>query len=243
MEELQKEPLTPLYEQLHDDMLNKITTRQWKPGQRIPSEMELCEVYGVSRITVRKAIEDMVKSGHLKRHRGKGTFVQMELIENKLSKFFSFSDTLKSKGLKELAEVLTFEVIHADGSMAEKLKLTSDYDTMVFKILRLRSVDEIPYAVETSYIPKRLLPGLTEALVTENGLYTAMRSLGVTPDKAQETFHAASLGGLEARLLQQEIRTPVMSIERLTYSGSVHVEYCCSIVRGDFFAYTVELDY
>jgi len=235
-------PVLPLYEQLHYSMLNKISSRDWKPGQRIPSEMELCEMYGVSRITVRKAIEDMVRTGHLKRYRGRGTFVQTELIENKLSKFFSFSETLKSKGLNELAEVLTFEVISADTFLAEKLRL-DDSHRMAFKIMRLRSVDEIPYAVETSYIPQKLLMKLTEALVAENGLYAAMRALGVAPDRAQETFHAASLGGLEARLLQQTPQAPVMSIERLTYSGTAHVEYCCSIVRGDFFAYTVELDY
>lgn len=242
IDNLHKDSPTPLYERLHHDMLDKISARVWKPGQRIPSEMELCDLYGVSRITVRKAIEDLVRSGHLRRHRGKGTFVQMEFIENKLSKFYSFSETLNSKGLNELAEVLAFEVVSADMSLSGKLRLGA-HDTLVFKVMRLRNVDDIPYAVETSFIPKKLVPDLTEEMVSENGLYAAMRILGVVPDRAQETFHAASLGGLEARLLRQEPRDAVMSIERLTLSGSIYVEYCRSIVRGDFFAYTVELGY
>jgi len=231
---------TPLYEQLYEDMLSKIASKEWKPGQRIPPEMELCKIYGVSRITVRKAIEDMVSAGYLKRHRGKGTFVQMELIENNLSKFYSFSETLRSKGIREVAEVLAFEIINADDFLTEKLKLSSS-DSLLFKIMRLRSVDDIPYVVETSYIPKSLLSALTETLVAENGLYNAMQSLGVIPNRAVETFHAISLGGLEARLLQQDLHVPVMSIERLTFSGDIRVEYCCSTVRGDFFSYTVEL--
>ena len=229
-----------LYEQIHQDMLNKIAAKEWVPGQRIPTEMELCEIYNVSRITIRRAMDDLVQSGHLKRLRGKGTFVAPEIIENKLVKFYSFSETLKSKGLTEEAEVLTFDLITADRFLANKLKIASP-DLPVFKINRLRSVDEVPYAVETSYIPEKLVSGLTEDMVAENGLYNAMRSLGVAPDRAAETFRAVSMVGLEARLLQQDVKAPVMAIERLTFSGTVCVEYCRSIVRGDFFSYTVEL--
>ena len=230
-----------LYEQLRKDMIGKIAAREWMPGQRIPAEMDLCESYGVSRITVRKAIEDLVGSGHLRRYRGKGTFVRMELIENKLSKFYSFSEALKSKGLKEFAEVLAFETVTVDVFLAEKLRLyVSD---RVYKLMRLRSVDEMPYAVETSYIPKAQFPTLTGEFIAENGLYNAMQLLGITPNRATETFHVDSMDGLEARLLQQNSREPVMCIERLTLCDDLMVEYCRSIVRGDFFNYTVELGY
>ena len=239
MAELERE--SPLYERLHEDMLSKILSRKWKPGQRIPAEMELCEFYGVSRITVRKAIEDLVNSGHLRRHRGKGTFVRMEPIENKLSKFYSFSEALKSKGLNEVAEVLAFDTMVADDFLAEKLDIK--VSGLAFKLTRLRSIDDVPYAVETSYIPKELFSGMTGDFVAENGLYNAMRLLEIVPNRAIETFHAESIGGLEARLLQQNLREPVMCIERVTYSGALCVEYCRSIVRGDFFSYSVELGY
>ena len=242
MIDIQKDQLTPLYEQVYADMFNKITSRHWKPGQCIPAEMELCEVYGVSRVTIRKAIEDLVRSGHLTRRRGKGTFVHLKPIENKLSKFYSFSESLKSKGHDEVAEVLAFDTMIADEILIDKLKLKG-HNVLVFKITRLRSVDDVPYAVETSYIPKAIVPDLTEAFVATNGLYNAMQQLNVVPNKATETFRAISLGGLEARLLQQDLQVPVMSIERVTFCGDIHVEYCCSTVRGDFFSYTVELGY
>ena len=240
MAETQKDSVMPLYEQLHEDMLSKIVSRKWKPSWRIPTEMELCEIYGVSRITVRKAIEDLVRLGYLVRQRGKGTFVRMEHIENELSKFYSFSESLRSKGINEVAELLAFEELPAGENLAQKLNL-AETNEFIYKITRLRSVDDVPYAVESSYIPRALFKDLTATSVSENGLYNTMRMLGVVPNRAKETFHATALGGLEARLLQQDLHTPVMSIDRTTFSSSVIIEYCRSTVRGDFFSYTVEL--
>ena len=236
----QADSITPLYEQLYDDISSKIATRKWKPGRRIPTEMELCKQYNVSRITVRKALEELVRTGVLIRQRGKGTYVQMEHIENELSKFYSFSEHLRSRGINELAEVLDFEEVPVAANMAKKLDLKETSD-LVYKIIRLRSVDDVPYAVETSYIPKSIYKGLTADAVGENGLYNTMRAIGPVPDRARETFKATALGGLESRLLQQDLHCPVMSIERITYSGNTVVEYCHSTVSGDFFVYSVEL--
>ncbi|MCL2604246.1 MAG: GntR family transcriptional regulator [Defluviitaleaceae bacterium] len=241
MTEAQKDSITPLYEQIHEDMLNRISSREWRTGQRIPTEMELCDIYGVSRITIRKAIEDLVLMGHLIRQRGKGTFVRVEHIDNKLSKFYSFSESLRAQGINEVAEVLAFEELPASDDITQKLELP-EKNALVYKITRLRSVNDVPYAVEASYIPKALFKSMTADSVADNGLYNTMRMLGVAPVKARETFRATSLGGLEARLLQQELNAPVMCIDRITHNGSVVVEYCRSTVRGDFFTYTVDLE-
>ena len=232
----------PLYEQLRDDMLSKMATGQWRPGQRIPSEVELCEVYGVSRVTVRRAIEDLVKTGRLNRYRGKGTFVKREFIEKTLSKFYSFSESLKSKGIKENVVVLAFETVTADGILRGKMTLFG-VNPSVHKITRLRSIEEIPYAVETSYVPEMLFPNLSEALIVEKGLYKAMHSLGVAPNHATETFWPSGLDEMTSQLLLQALGTPAMEIERLTYADNACVEYCRSVIRGDFFTYTVELGY
>jgi len=241
MSEPQKDSATPLYEQIYDDILQKITAREWAAGGRIPTEMQLCELYNVSRITVRKAVEDLVLAGHLVRHRGKGTFVRVEHIENKLSKFYSFSESLRAVGIDEVAEVLNFEEMQAVGHIVQDLMLDEN-KAAVYKITRLRSVNDVPYAVEASYIPKSLFKHMTAESVAEHGLYNSMQRLGVAPIRAKETFRAAALTGLEAKLLQLDIHTPVMRIDRVTYNGSVVVEYCCSTVRGDFFTYSVDLE-
>ena len=241
MIETQKDSAVPLYEQIYDDILQKIDSNEWAAGARIPAEMQLCDLYNVSRITVRKAIEDLALAGHLVRYRGKGTFVRVEHIENKLSKFYSFSESLRAVGINEVAEVLAFEEIAASGQVAKDLMLSAA-QTNVYKITRLRSVNDVPYAVEASYIPKHLFKNITAESIGANGLYNSMRMLGVAPIRAKETFRAAALGGLEAKLLQLDIHTPVMRIDRVTYNGTVVVEYCCSTVRGDFFTYSVDLE-
>jgi GntR family transcriptional regulator len=230
---------TALYEQVQEDMLQKIKRGEWKSGGMIPAEMELCEIYGVSRITIRKAIEELVLTGYLIRQRGKGTFVRITHLDNQLSKFYSFSESLKIAGISEEAEVLAFKEIPASAKIAERLEISAG--DAIYEVMRLRSVNDVPYAVEASYIPKALFKGITAKGITDNGLYNSMRMLGVAPVRARETFRAAALDGLEARLLQQDIHSPVMCIERVTYNGSVVVEYCTSTVRGDFFTYTVEL--
>lgn len=234
-----KDSLTPLYEQIYDDVLARIVSKEWAAGHRIPTEMELCEIYKVSRITVRKAIDDLVKTGYLVRQRGRGTFVRTEHVENELSKFYSFSETLSKKGMSEKAEILLFEEIVPNENLVEKLGVAQG--ETAYKITRLRSVDDVPYAVESSYLPASILSGMTAEMVAEKGLYNAMRSLGVTPDRARETFHATSLDGLKSRLLQCDLNAPVMSIDRIAYSGNTVVEWCKSTVRGDFFSYTIEL--
>jgi GntR family transcriptional regulator len=203
--------------------------------------MQLCKIYDVSRITVRKAVEDLVLGGYLVRQRGKGTYIRVEHIENKLSKFYSFSESLRAMGINEVAEVLAFEEVAASTKIAKELQLFPP-NINVYKITRLRSVNDVPYAVEASYIPTALFKSMTAQAVSEKGLYNSMRALGVAPIRAKETFHAATMSGLEARLLQQDISTPVMHIDRVTYNGSKVVEFCHSTIRGDFFTYSVELE-
>lgn len=234
-----RESTSTLYYQLKEKFLHMILSNRWKAGQKIPSEMELCATYNVSRITVRKALEDLVRSEYLTRHQGKGTFVANAPIEHRLLKFYSFSEELKLKGMNECAELLLFDIISATGKVSNQLSLQTG--SLAFKLTRLRSVDGIPYTVETSFIPKELCPDLTDELVSENGLYNAMRSLGIYPERAVEKFRATVLEKLEAKLLQRDLNSPAIHLERITYSGVNKIEYCSSIVRGDFFTYTVEL--
>ena len=84
-----------LYYQVREDLLHKIQSGQWGPDFKMPPERELCETYGVSRITVRKALDDLQNEGYLDRVQGKGTFVRRATMEKKLSKFYSFGDELR----------------------------------------------------------------------------------------------------------------------------------------------------
>jgi GntR family transcriptional regulator len=230
-----------LYYQLQEKLLKKIQSGEWKSGQKIPPETELCGIYNVSRITVRKAVEELVHGGYLVRYQGKGTFVASVSFEQKLSKFYSFSEELLKRGKKEHVKMLSFSIEKAEkaGSAGEILALKNT--DMVFKVVRLRSVDESAYAVETSYIPHSLCPRLSEKNIIEKGLYNSMRNLGVNPQRIIEKFRAAALPSWEAGQMKLKTGQPVIHIERTTFDGASVIEYCISLVRGDFFTYTVEL--
>jgi GntR family transcriptional regulator len=228
-----------LYYQLKEKLLWKIQNGEWKNGQKIPSETELCTLYKISRITVRKAIEELVHDGYLVRFQGKGTFVASISFEQKLSKFYSFSEALLQKGKKEHVKMLSFTVEQAGGGIAERLSIGKN--EKIFRILRLRSVDETAYAVETSYIPYSLCPRLNEKDTIGKGLYNSMRGLGVNPQRIIEKFRADAIHSYEAKQMKLRAGQPIIHIERTTFDGPRIIEYCVSIVRGDFFTYTVEM--
>ena len=228
-----------LYYQLKEKLAKKIANHEWKPGEKIPSEAELCNAYQVSRITVRKAIEDLARSGQLVKHQGKGTFVTNVSMEHKLSKFYSFSEELTRSGMTERAQVLSFEIVPAPEEISEKLSMQKN--EQVYMVKRLRMADEMPYTVEISYIPYALCPGLTAKNITAKGLYNSMRSLNVFPERIIEKIRAAVVNKPDAALMKIKPNSPAIKLERLTYSGLLTIEYCVSIVRGDFFTYTIEL--
>jgi len=228
-----------LYYQVKEKLAKQIAGNQWKPGEKIPSESELCETYRVSRITVRKAIEDLVRSGQLIKHQGKGTFVTNVSMEHKLSKFYSFSEALTRSGMTERAQVLSFDITAAGEEVGEKLSMQKN--EKVFQVKRLRMADEMPYTVEISYIPHAICPGLKAKNITEKGLYNSMRSLDVFPERIIEKIRATAVGKSDAGLMKIKPNSPAIELERLTYYGALTIEYCVSIVRGDFFTYTIEL--
>jgi len=229
----------PLYYQLKEKLLKKIKNEEWKSGQKIPPEAELCELYKLSRITVRKALEELVHNGYLTRFQGKGTFVASASFEQKLSKFYSFSEALLQKGKKESVEMLSFSVENADNAAAKQLSIA--LNEKIFRIVRLRSVDNTIYVLETSYIPMQLCPSLSKKAIIEKGLYNSMRKLGLNPQRIIEKFRADALHSHEAKQMKLKSGQPVIHLERTTFDGSTIIEYCVSIVRGDFFTYTVEL--
>lgn len=228
-----------LYYQLKEELMKKLISKQWLPGEKIPSEKELCQMYGVSRITVRKALDELERSGHLVRRQGKGTFVTNISMEQRLSKFYSFSEELKQRGLQEHCRIIQFDQVPAAGEVAAPLGL-EPLDP-VFKLTRLRLVDLTPYTLETSYIPVAVCPSLTEEVISTKGLYNSMRADGVYPDRVIEKFRATVIRKAEAELMGLKIGMPAMHLERVTYFGVRTIEYCSSVVRGDFFTYTVEL--
>ncbi len=230
----------PLYLQIKDSIRKKILSKEWKSGSKIPGETELCEIYQVSRITIRRALEDLQTEGYLTKLQGKGTYVNKRSIEQRLSKFYSFSEELRKKGMQENAVLNQFVQIKANEELAESLRC--QVGESIFHIDRVRYTEGKPYVVESSFIPCRFVPELTGEMIREKGLYRSLGKFGVYPDSAVERFSAINLQRETALQLGVKENEAAISLRRTTYSAGEIIEYCTSVVRGDFFSYTVELN-
>jgi GntR family transcriptional regulator len=231
---------TSLYFQLKEILVEKIKTHIWGVNQKIPTERELCELYRVSRITVRQALDELEKEGYLYRKQGKGTFVTVPKIEQSLQNFYSFSEEIKKMGGIPTTKVLDFLELAATDEIAEKLNINKA--SPVYSIKRLRMSNEEPFALEVSYIPRDICPGLTKEAVESKGLYNSILELcGIYMEEAEESFEAILVDPISASYLNVSKNSAGLLLERLTKSKGTVIEYCNSLIRGDRFKYRVSL--
>ncbi|OPJ58024.1 GntR family transcriptional regulator [Clostridium oryzae] len=141
----------PLFEQLKEEIKNQIRNGIYTQGQKIPTELELNSVYGISRITIRRAIEDLVKEGILTKKQGKGTFVQEKKLLRKIEHTISFSDACISNNMKPSCYVTKREVLAAHSHEVQNTGLFNDEQAIY--IQRIRLADNIPIMCENNYYP------------------------------------------------------------------------------------------
>lgn len=230
----------PMYLQVKQELEELIRNGSLKPGDRISSESELCKQYGVSRITAKKTLDEMVKDGCLYRIQGRGSFVQGPKIDHKLSNFYSFTEEVKARGMVASSIILLFETVKPKEDVKEKLGITND--EMVYYLQRIRKADDTLIALDHSYIPCTVCQGLSREDMEAHSLYEMLNSRGVMPDKAIESFSAASLNREQARLLGEKAGTAVLKVCRQTYCNGRVVEYNYRYYKGDQYSYTVELN-
>lgn len=184
---LEKKSQSPLYQQLMSRLKNDIVAGVYPAGARIPSEQVLCDTYRVSRVTVRKAMLDLVQEGMLVRRQGKGTFVACERIQRDLQQITSFSQACRQMGHKAASRLISAEVTPAVGDDAERLGLPED--SLLVEICRLRLCDGEPVMLEINRYPERYAFLLEED--AEQPLYEVLARHGLKPSSA---VHDIALG-------------------------------------------------
>ncbi|HEM3178212.1 TPA: GntR family transcriptional regulator [Streptococcus suis] len=197
----------PLYIQIKNSLKEQIQDGQYKSGQKIPTEPELGEIFQVSRVTVRKAIEDLVNEGYLIKKQGKGTFVNHKTLKRKMSLILGFSASCREAGLEPSSQVLKVEVIDAPQSVAEKLGLTPS-DKVIY-IQRKRCADGVPIFLENNYYDyKRFSFLLDEDL--EESVYDICAKHGIHPAKRGKNsmFEIVTANRFLASLLGVSVGTP-----------------------------------
>ena len=157
---IDKQSPIPMYHQIIENLKKQIEDGTLTPDTLIPSEREYAEHFGISRMTVRQALSNLVNEGYLYRQKGKGTFVSRKKIEQPLQGLTSFTEDMSQRGLKASSQLLHFKSIICPVHLLPTLQL-SDND-MVYEIKRIRLANAEPMAIETSYIPESVADGLTK---------------------------------------------------------------------------------
>ena len=201
----------PLYDQLVDILTEKIE-QEYRPGDLMPSERELSERYGLSRTTVRLALQELERLGMVVRKHGRGTFVadQSAQVTN-LMQAYSFTDQMRSMGRVPETTILEFSEIDADKNLAQHMGVR--LGDRLFKLKRLRSADGIPMMVERSFLPVRKFLTLKRPLLDSMPLYEIVENVYHEKIRvAEEEFFASVARPSEAHLLDIPENAPVRSI-------------------------------
>ncbi len=229
---INKNSPVPIYHQLEEYIKQQIENGILKEEAVIPSEREYAQMFQISRMTVRQAINNLVIEGYLKRQKGRGTFVNRKKVEQELQGMTSFTEDMRSRGMSPSSTLLSFQIIPADNKTALNLKI--DENESVYKIKRIRLADGSPMAIETAYIPVKLVPGLTEAN-SNLSLYQYIEdNLSLSISEATQEIEASNAGSLEAETLEIPIGDPVLLIKRISYlQNEVPFELVKSTFRAD----------
>jgi GntR family transcriptional regulator len=230
---LHPEAPDPLYVQLKDALQADIRSGLYAAHHRLPSERELSQQYGVSRMTARQALLEMAHDGAIYTRMGKGTFVAEPKIDQELRALTGFSHEVRARGGRPASLVLEARVMAPPADIAWQLRLSSGSDE-VSCLTRLRLADGLPLAVETVYVPFSLCPALLAHDFAAESLYDVLeRDYGLRLTQAAQTIEAALAGPRELELLQLAHPAAVLRMQRLTLAGMVPVEYVISAYRGD----------
>lgn len=239
MNSIDKNLKTPLYLQLVNILIEKIE-RNMEEHEQILSEREICDIYDVSRTTVRQALDHLEKEGYIYKVHGKGTFVSPKRLNQDLSSFYSFTEEMKKLGKKPNSEVIAFEIVNVDEKISRIFKLNSD--ELVYKITRVRKDDDIPMMYEITYLPYNLFNGLSKDKLEAIPMYEILvNEFNAKLTSAEEYFEPIITRRLESIYLEIPEGAPSLRIERLTYDHDVLIEYTIGVARGDKFKYRVQL--
>lgn len=233
-----------LYVQLAQRLRSAIQAGELRRGDPIPSEHQLCRTYGVSRPTVRRAIEALVEDGLLVKRQGMGTFVAKLKLLQPQGRVIGFSERMRRNGLEPSSRVLEHLVLAGktvDPAALRALDVSTDDN--VVRLVRLRLANGEPVLLETIYLPLTRFPALESVDFERESLYAVLLDrYGANISYIRESLEPVILTAHEAALLWTQAGTPGMLAHIVTFDQhGVPAEYSISLVRGDRCQYEIEL--
>ena len=241
MELIDREDHQKLYFQLYEILKKKIESNEWLVGSQIPTEDELCKMFGVSRATVRTAVLELVRQGYLKRQQGKGTFIHKNTVSEGLTMLTNFRELLFEEGLNFTTNVLARTVMMPIDDLDVKLDIPKDKHIIYIK--RLRSIDNEPVLLQETYIPYHICPLLLEEDIEHQSLFELFeKKYGIKITRVKNYIEIAPLHPDEKQLVGLPEGSQAILLNQYFYSGDTLVMYTRSIKRTDRFKFLMELE-
>ncbi len=228
----------PLYYQVEEDLRKRIRNGEFKEGDLFPSERELIETYKVSRLTIRRAVDNLVEQGLLEKKQGKGTFVTRPKINHRVGSLYSSSEEFLLNNYIVKTKVIECKKTLPDNEVCEKLRF-SNCKEEIFYLERIRYANEIPAAYIKCYLPYRFVPGIEKIDFTNNYLYKTLEDVyKLELYEAYEIIEATLVDETGAKYLGLKEGAPVLLNQRVTYlSDGQIIEYEKILYRSDIFKY------
>jgi DNA-binding GntR family transcriptional regulator len=229
----------PLYEQLKLMLINDIESEVYRHGERLPSEMSLAEHYKISRITVRRALSELVADGYLSSQQGKGTFVNYIKGQYRHLSFGGFRDSGTDLSQKKTSRILVKEYIEAGPTIGGYLGV--EPDAKLIRLQRLMSENDKPYMIDTAFFRVDLYPGIFDLLVENVSTFSLVNGrYGIAFARAQKSLSVVRSGLEESKLLGCVPGDPLISTSKIIYdSAGTPVHYSHYLVLGDRCVYTL----
>lgn len=231
----------PLYQQLADALRREIAEGRYRVGDRIPSEEALCERFGVSRITVRAAIDLLADAGLLRRRQGKGTFVTAPPIEQELVQLNDFVEDMTAAGLLPTSRIIHLGEEPASVEVARVFDLAPG--STIVRLDRLRLGDGSPVAFDRTYLPLRFGRLLDRERLPDETIYHQLRTqYGIRVVSGSFVIEAGLASGEIANHLGTERNAPLLIVRRTSYTDpNQTVYYQERSYRADRVCYRLEL--
>ncbi|MDR1445629.1 MAG: GntR family transcriptional regulator, partial [Treponema sp.] len=217
-----------LYQVFYNELLKQIKSGELKNGQRLPTERDLCTLYGISRTTVREALKNLEMEGHLIRRQGSGTFVKIKPIEQHMKKLFTLRERFIEQGIKHYIKILNFKERESPEHIAKELNI--GIGETIIELIRLFYAADVPYTIEYTYLPKKLVPEITEDMIVNDGLYCTLENLGKKPTGAVETIRTSIINKEQMKYLKLHKNEIAIETSRVTKSEDTIIEYTKNII-------------
>lgn len=233
----------PLYVKIRESIREMIASGELARGQKLPSEQILAEQYGVSRMTVRQGISELINDGLLYRRHGVGTFVTLPHVDRDHSRLSNFFENSTKKGIQAQASILKIELIPGTSELTQALSL--EEGELIIHIKSLRCADHIPVTLHDAYIPHKLFPNLVKddsSTLDVQDLWAIYENSGYRVHSAVQKLEARPADAELAEVMNIEAGAAILYKERTVYTDDgtpVEFTYCYN--RGDIYSLTVTL--